>query len=219
MILAGHVLVDGAVERRPGRAVPDGSQVSLVEPDHPYASRGGLKLAGALDALGIDPTGLRAIDVGASTGGFTDCLLRRGAVHVTAVDVGYGLLAWKLRTDPRVRVVERLNARHLRAEDVDPPCDLATIDVSFISLRLVLPPVTGVVRPGGLLLPLVKPQFEAPRGSTRRGVVGDPEIRREAVEAVEAFAAGLGLRPRGRCESPVAGPKGNREVFLLLERP
>lgn len=218
LIVEGLVRVDGVVERSPGRAVHLGADVTLAEPDHPYVSRGGVKLAGALDALAVDPAGLRAIDVGASTGGFTDCLLQRGAAHVTAVDVGHGLLDWKLRNDPRVRVVERLNARLLAAADVDPPYDLAVIDVSFISLRLVLPPVVPLVRPTGLVLPLVKPQFEAPRGSTKRGVVTDPAIRRKAVGAVESFATALGLVLAGRCDSPIRGAKGNLETFLLLRR-
>jgi 23S rRNA (cytidine1920-2'-O)/16S rRNA (cytidine1409-2'-O)-methyltransferase len=226
LILAGQVLVDGAPVTKAGAQIPPDAEVALKTPDHPYVSRGGLKLQGALEAFELDVTGLAALDVGASTGGFTDCLLQRGARHVIAVDVGYGQLAWRLRTDPRVTCVERTNARHLKAADLQQaaagsgeawPPRLATLDVSFISLTLVLPAVRAMLSPGDPLVALVKPQFEAARAHVGKGgVVRDPEHRQAAIDKVLGWAAGNGLSVAGTVTSSVAGPKGNVEELALL---
>ena len=219
LVMAGEVLVGDRPVTKPGAEVADDAALRLRTPASPYASRGGEKLAGALDAFGIDPTGLLALDVGASTGGFTDCLLRRGARGVIAVDVGYGQLAWKLQQDPRVTLIDRTTARHLEPGQLPEPADLATVDVSFISLAKVLPAVAACVRPGGSIVALVKPQFEVGRSRVGKGgVVRDDAARADAVAAVRAAAEGLGLVVRGEAESVLAGPKGNREVFLWLVR-
>ncbi len=182
-----------------------------------FVSRGGDKLDGALDDLGLDVAGLRCLDVGASTGGFSDCLLQRGAARVVAVDVGRGQLHEKLRQDPRVESIERTNARELSQAQVPAPVDLVVVDVSFISLRQVLPALTRVAR-GSPVLAMVKPQFEVGREKVGKGgVVRDDATRTQAVDAVADAARGLGYREAGRCESRLAGPKGNREIFLLLE--
>ena len=219
LIVAGDVLVDERPATKPGTRVRDDAPVRLRNPPAPYVSRGGEKLAGALDAFGVDPTGMRVLDVGASTGGFTDCVLQRGAREVVAIDVGYGQLAWSLRQDARVLVHERVNARTLPDDFVVPPVDLAVVDVSFISLRLVLPAVTALVRPGGTLVALVKPQFEVgPEHVGSGGVVRDEVARAGAVSAVRAAAESLGWVVRGEADAVLAGPKGNREVFLWCER-
>ena len=219
LVMAGEVLVGDRPVTKPGAEVADDSELRLRTPASPYASRGGDKLAGALDAFGLDPTGLLALDVGASTGGFTDCLLRRGARGVIAVDVGYGQLAWKLQQDPRVTVIDRTNARHLEPGQLPEPADLATVDVSFISLAKVLPAVAACVRPGGAIVALVKPQFEVGRSRVGKGgVVRDEAARADAVSAVRDAAETLGLTVRGKSESVLPGPKGNREVFLWLVR-
>lgn len=218
-ILAGDVRLDGKVVDKPGTLVAADAQPELIARS-PYVSRGGEKLAGALDALGVDPTGLRCADAGASTGGFTDCLLQRGAASVLGLDVGYGQLAAKLRSDPRVEVRERTNVRHFALASDAPRFDLVTADLSFISLRLVLPALVDLARPGGRLLLLVKPQFELERGAVGKGgVVRDPELRARAVREVREAAERAGLRVLGEAESVLPGPKGNREVFLLLEKP
>jgi 23S rRNA (cytidine1920-2'-O)/16S rRNA (cytidine1409-2'-O)-methyltransferase len=190
----------------------------VEQPSGPsYASRGGHKLAGALDALGVDPTGRRALDAGASTGGFTDVLLQRGAAHVVAADVGYGQLAWHLQTDPRVTVLDRTNVRALEPEQVGEPVDLVVADLSFIPLGLVLPALARVCTPAAELLPMVKPQFEVGRERLPSGgVVRDPALRAEAVRGVAAAAADLGLGVRGVVASPLPGPSGNVEYFLHL---
>jgi 23S rRNA (cytidine1920-2'-O)/16S rRNA (cytidine1409-2'-O)-methyltransferase len=219
LVMAGEVLVGDRPVTKPGAEVADDAALRLRTPASPYASRGGEKLAGALDAFGIDPTGLLALDVGASTGGFTDCLLRRGARGVIAVDVGYGQLAWKLQQDPRVTVIDRTNARHLEPGQLPEPADLATVDVSFISLAKVLPAVAACVRTGGSIVALVKPQFEVGRSRVGKGgVVRDDAARADAVAAVRAAAEALGLVVQGEAESVLPGPKGNREVFLWLAR-
>ncbi len=219
LVLAGRVLVgtgDAArADRKPGDLVPDDAPLRLLEPE-PYVSRGGHKLAAALDAFGIDPTGAVCLDVGASTGGFTDVLLQRGAARVYALDVGRGQLAERLRRDPRVVVREGVNARDLRPDHLPEPIDLATVDVAFISLRLVLGPVAACVRPGGRIVALVKPQFEAGRADVRRGVVRDPAVHGRVVRAVAEHAVGLGLVVEGVVASPLLGPAGNREFFLAL---
>lgn len=216
MIMAGLVKVDGRVAHKAGTAVPAGAVVEVEGPEHPYVSRGGLKLAGALDHFGLDPAGWRCLDVGASTGGFTDCLLQRGAARVVAVDVGYGQLAWKLRQDPRVECLERVNVRHLPDHLAPGPFDLIVVDVSFISLTLVTPPLVPRLAPGGRLLAMVKPQFEAGREQVGSGgVVRDEAVQQACVDKVAAHLEGLGLEVLGRCPSPVTGPKGNQEHFVL----
>jgi 23S rRNA (cytidine1920-2'-O)/16S rRNA (cytidine1409-2'-O)-methyltransferase len=220
LVMAGAVLVEDRPVTKPGALVPGSATVRLRKPDLPYVSRGGEKLAGALDAFGIDVRGAVALDVGASTGGFTDCLLQRGARRVLAVDVGYGQLAWRLRTDPRVVVLERTNARSLTPESLPEPADLAVVDVSFISLARVLPAIAVCVSPGRAIVALVKPQFEVGRGRVGKGgVVRDAAARAAAVAGVRAAAEALGLAIRGEAESVLPGPKGNREVFLWLARP
>ncbi len=216
LVLAGRVLVDGRRVEKPGTPIADGADLRLLEGERLYVSRGGLKLAGALDRLRIDPSGWRCLDLGASTGGFTDVLLRRGAAHVTAVDVGHGLLDAALRHDPRVSVVEGVNARYLSPSAVSAPYDLLTADLSFISLTLVLPAALPLIGEHGRVLVLVKPQFElSPRLVGKGGVVREPERRAAAVRRVAMFLADAGWGPRGVAASVVAGPKGNREVFLL----
>ncbi len=217
LVLAGEVLVDDRPVTKAGTLVAADATLRLRTAPSPYVSRGGEKLAGALDAFGLDVTDRVVVDVGASTGGFTDCLLRRGARRVLAVDVGYGQLAWSLRQDPRVVVVERTNARALVAGDLPETPDVATIDVSFISLTLVLPAVRAVVAPGGVVVAMVKPQFEAGRSAVGKGgVVRDPAARAAAVERVRAAAEALGYRVLGQADSVLPGPKGNVEVFLYL---
>jgi 23S rRNA (cytidine1920-2'-O)/16S rRNA (cytidine1409-2'-O)-methyltransferase len=218
--MAGEVLVGDRRITKPGTAVAPDAAVRVETAATPYASRGGEKLAGALDAFGLDVRGVVALDVGASTGGFTDVLLRRGAARVIAVDVGYGQLAWALRQDPRVVVLDRTNARALAPEMLPAVPTFATIDVSFISLSLVLPSVARVLRPGSELLALVKPQFEVGRGAVGKGgVVRDPALRAAAVAKVRTAAAELGLAVAGEAESVLPGPKGNRETFLRLRTP
>jgi 23S rRNA (cytidine1920-2'-O)/16S rRNA (cytidine1409-2'-O)-methyltransferase len=212
------VRVAGQVATKAATAVEPGTPL-LVDADEgeQWVSRGAHKLLGALDAFGYDPTGMRVLDAGASTGGFTEVLLRRGAAHVVAVDVGYGLIAWSLRTDDRVTVVERVNARNLEPVQVGPPVDLVVADLSFIPLGLVLPALVGCAKPGADLLPMVKPQFEVGRENLPPGgVVRDPEARAAAVRRVAAQAAELGLGVQGVVASPLPGPSGNVEFFLWL---
>jgi 23S rRNA (cytidine1920-2'-O)/16S rRNA (cytidine1409-2'-O)-methyltransferase len=218
-ILAGEVHVAGRLASKASQLVAEGDEIRVERKGPGFASRGGEKLDGALAVLGLDVSGRVALDVGASTGGFTDCLLRRGARRVYAVDVGYGQLAWSLRNDPRVVVLERQNVRHLTSRQVPEATDVATIDVSFISLRWVLPKVVEFVRPGGLVVALVKPQFEVGKGRVGKGgVVRDPALHAEAIEGVRRVAASLGLVEIGHVESPLRGPKGNREFFLAWRR-
>jgi 23S rRNA (cytidine1920-2'-O)/16S rRNA (cytidine1409-2'-O)-methyltransferase len=221
LVLAGKVRVgegDAARhDRKPGDLIDPSTTVTVVAPE-PYVSRGGHKLAAALDAFGIDPAGLVALDVGASTGGFTDVLLQRGASRVYALDVGRGQLAETLRADPRVVSMERTNARHLTATTLPEPIDLATIDVSFISLGVILGPVVATFRPGRgqHVVALVKPQFEAGKGRTDHGVVRDPAIHREVLERIVLAAQGHGLGARAVIASPITGPEGNREFLVDL---
>ena len=219
LVLAGKVRVgegDGArLDHKPGDAINPATTIQVARRD-PFVGRGGHKLATALDAFGIDPTGLTALDVGASTGGFTDVLLQRGARHVYALDVGRGQLADALRRDERVTSMERTNARTLTAASLPEPIDLAVIDVSFISLDKVLGPVASTLAPGAPVIALVKPQFEAGKGRTERGVVRDPAIHREVLERVVAVAAELGLGTRAIVASPILGPAGNREFLVHL---
>jgi 23S rRNA (cytidine1920-2'-O)/16S rRNA (cytidine1409-2'-O)-methyltransferase len=219
LIMTGDVLVRGQAETKPGTLVDPDAEITLKAEDHPYVSRGALKLIKGLDSFGIDPAGQIALDVGASTGGFTDVLLRRGAVRVYAIDVGYGQLAWSIRQDPRVVVLERHNVRNLDLTLVPEPCDLAVIDVSFISLTLVLSRVVELLRPppGKPIVALVKPQFEVGRALVGKGgVVRDPGIRRSAVDKVRAWATAHGLHAGDDVESPITGPAGNVEYLLLL---
>jgi 23S rRNA (cytidine1920-2'-O)/16S rRNA (cytidine1409-2'-O)-methyltransferase len=219
LVMAGAVLVGDRPVTKPGTEVSLDQEIRLRVDDSRYVSRGGDKLSGALDAFALVVEGAVALDVGASTGGFTDCLLTRGARRVIALDVGYGQLAWRLREDARVVVIERTNARALTADMLPETPDLATVDVSFIPLALVLPPIAACVRPGGTIVALVKPQFEVGRARVGKGgVVRDPAARADAVAAVRATAEGLGLLVRGEAESVLPGPAGNREVFLWLSR-
>ena len=216
LVMAREVLVDGQVAHRPAAPVAEDALIEVKTPP-PFVSRGGEKLAHALDRSGIDPTGLRCLDVGASTGGFTDCLLQRGAREVVAVDVAYGEIAQKLRDDPRVELRERVNAREM--EPLETPADLLVMDVSFISAATVLAAVAPSVRPGGEMLILVKPQFEAGREQVEKGgVVRDPVVHASCIAKVALAAIDLGLRVRGVIRSPLLGPAGNREFFLRLQR-
>ncbi len=220
LILAGRVLLAGVATTKCGAPVRPGQEIALAPAPRPYVSRGGEKLAGALDDLDVSVEGAVALDVGASTGGFTDCLLRRGAVRVYAVDVGRSLIAETLRKDSRVTVLEGVNFRHAAPDLVPEKVSLATVDVSFISLRHILPSLSGFLRPGALVVALVKPQFEAGRKSVGKGgVVRDDKKRREAVDGVASAAVEAGYALIGEAESHVSGPKGNREVFLLLRGP
>jgi 23S rRNA (cytidine1920-2'-O)/16S rRNA (cytidine1409-2'-O)-methyltransferase len=216
LIRAGRVLVDDVPVEKPGTRVHPEARLRLRGETRRFASRGGEKLFSALVELGLDPAGRRCLDVGASTGGFTDCLLQAGAREVVAVDVGYGQLDPRLRADPRVRVLERTNARSLDRAALAGPVELVTVDVSFISVRLLLPRLREVA-PAAELLVLVKPNFEVGRGQVGKGgVVRDDALRAEAVRGVEAAAAELGYATVGRAESRLPGPRGNREVFVWL---
>jgi 23S rRNA (cytidine1920-2'-O)/16S rRNA (cytidine1409-2'-O)-methyltransferase len=214
---AGRVLVGGAVASKPSTLVAPSDALVLAAPPRPWASRGGQKLAPALDRLGVAAAGRRCLDAGASTGGFTDVLLRRGAAEVVAVDVGYGLLDLRLRDDPRVRVLDRTNVRALDRGRAGGPVDLVVADLSFISLSTVMPALAGLAVPGADLVLLVKPQFEAGRAAVGKGgVVRDPAVRAAAVRAVAAAAAREGLGVAGLCPSDLPGPAGNVEFFLHL---
>ena len=222
LVLAGSVRVDGQRVTKAGAATARDAVIALDVPDHPYVGRGGLKLAHALDAFAIDVRGLVGLDIGASTGGFTDVLLRRGVVRVAAVDVGHNQLDWKLRSDPRVVSREGLNARTLTADDL--PADLRTfgiitIDVSFISLRHILPVVPGLLAPAGHVVALVKPQFESRREEVGRGgIVRDGAVHARVAAEITAAADALGLVRAGLIDSPITGMEGNKE-FLLWLRP
>jgi 23S rRNA (cytidine1920-2'-O)/16S rRNA (cytidine1409-2'-O)-methyltransferase len=219
LILAGRVVVEGLPHPKAGALVPEAVGVTLKE-SAPFVSRGGEKLAGALDYFGISPAGLTVLDTGASTGGFTHCLLTRGARRVYAVDVGYGQLASSLRKDPRVVALERVNIRRIKAGAIPEPVDLATLDLSFISLTLVLPKILELLRPGGAIVALVKPQFEVGKGQVGKGgVVRDPQLQLTAVQKVAAAAAALGLKVSPAFPSTLKGPKGNQEYFLHLIHP
>ena len=216
LVMAGQVTVDGQVIGKAGAQVESDARVALVGPDHPYVGRGGLKLAHALDTFGIAVAGRDALDIGASTGGFTDVLLLRGAPSVVALDVGHGQLDWKLRNDPRVVIIEHFNARRLTPPDLPGPVDIACIDVSFISLRQILPVVPPLLRPGADVVALVKPQFEAGRAEVRKGVIHDGVIHARVVEEIRVAAAAVGLTRAASTPSPIAGQKGNVEFLLHL---
>ena len=217
IILGGGITVDGQVTSKPSTPVSPGARIELVAQPLPYASRGGLKLRHALERFQVPVQSAVAIDVGASTGGFTDVLLEAGAARVYAIDVGYGQLAWRLRNDPRVIVMERTNIRAV--ESLPEPADLAVIDVSFISLRLVLPRVVALLRPTGEALTLIKPQFEAGREQVgKKGVVRDPAIWREVLTRILTFAEATRWTVRGVERSPILGPAGNVEFLAYLSR-
>lgn len=220
VILAGGVRVAGQPATKAGVAVPEDAEITLAGPDHPYVGRGGLKLAHALDAFGIYVAGRTALDIGASTGGFTDVLLQRGASRVVALDVGHGQLDWRIRSDPRVIVMERVNARTLRPGDLPEEArafDVVTIDVSFISLRHILPAVPPLLRPGADVVALVKPQFEAGRDEVGKGgIVRDEAVHARVVADVTAAAVTLGLTRAGLVMSPITGMEGNQEYLLHL---
>jgi len=219
MILAGQVTVDGRVVTKAGTAVAADAQVALLAPDHPYVGRGGIKLAHALDVFRVDPAGRHALDVGASTGGFTDVLLQRGAAHVVALDVGHGQLDWRLRNDARVTVREGVNARALTRADVPTAVDLVTIDVSFISLRLIFASLSPLLPDGADVVALVKPQFEADREEVgRHGLVTDPAVHEAVVARATADAEGSGFARAAMTPSPITGTTGNKEFFLHLKK-
>jgi 23S rRNA (cytidine1920-2'-O)/16S rRNA (cytidine1409-2'-O)-methyltransferase len=217
LILAGRVRVDGVVVNKAGAGVSPDARVEMVEPDFPWVGRGGVKLAHALETFGIDVSGREALDIGASTGGFTDVLLQRGARRVVALDVGHGQLDWRLRQDPRVVVIERRNARALELAWLPAPADVVTIDVSFISLRLILPMLPPVVAPGADIVALVKPQFEAGRDEVRRGgLVLDPAVHDAVLARVAERAGACGLRRVAMTPSPITGATGNREFLMHI---
>jgi 23S rRNA (cytidine1920-2'-O)/16S rRNA (cytidine1409-2'-O)-methyltransferase len=218
LILAGQVLVGGQPVTKAGAAVDADAVIELAAPDHPYVGRGGLKLAHALDVFQVPVEGRECLDIGASTGGFTDVLRQRGARRIVALDVGHGQIDWTLRNDPRVVVVEGFNARRLTPADLPAAVDLVVIDVSFISLRQIVPVVPPLLAPGADVIALVKPQFEAGRGEVRKGVIHDPAIHARVLEEVVASAAGVGLTRVASTPSPITGQKGNVE-FLLHLRP
>lgn len=218
-VMAGTVEVDGRRVDKPGTPVSEQARFEVKGPKEPFVSRAGRKLEAALDHFGVDPAGLVCLDVGASTGGFTDCLLERGAARVYALDVGYGQLDHRLRNDPRVVVMERVNARHLGPDDLPEPCGLVTLDVSFISLGKVVPALLPHVVSGGLLLPMIKPQFEAGRGVVGKGgILRDEAVRERVVRECAQGLADLGLELLGLFDSPVAGTGGNRETFALFRK-
>ncbi len=217
LILAGRVRVNGVPVNKAGTLVAEDAAIEVLGPASPYVSRGGEKLAAALDHFGVDPQGLVCLDAGASTGGFCHVLLLRGAARVYAVDVGYGQLHPAIRRDPKVVVLERVNIRLLPREAIPEPVDLATLDLSFISLTLVLPKIVEFIKPGGAVLALVKPQFEVGKGRVGKGgVVRDPALQQEAVAQVTRAARTLGLKVSESFPSPLKGPKGNQEYFLYV---
>jgi 23S rRNA (cytidine1920-2'-O)/16S rRNA (cytidine1409-2'-O)-methyltransferase len=220
LILAGKVTVDGQVVSKAGAPVGAESRVALSTPDHPYVSRGGVKLAHALDAFAVDPRGRRALDVGASTGGFTDVLLQRGAESVIALDVGRGQLDWRLRTDPRVIIREGVNARALTPDDVPHAVSVVTIDVAFISLKHILPALPPFLEPRADVVALVKPQFEAGRDEVgKHGIVSDPAVHEAVIARVTEAAAACGLARVAMAPSAITGATGNQEYFLHLRQP
>jgi 23S rRNA (cytidine1920-2'-O)/16S rRNA (cytidine1409-2'-O)-methyltransferase len=218
LILAGEVLVDGKRVTKAGTQVFTDADIEVSGKDISYVSRGGVKLEAALREFNIDVTGLTCLDVGASTGGFTDCLLQHGAKHVTAVDVGYGQFDWSLRNDPRVEVIERTNIRNLEAGALPHPVDLACVDVSFISLKIVVPVVSELIKQTGQMVCLIKPQFEVGKGLVGKGgVVRDPALHEAVIEDLTAAFEGYKLHILGVIPSPILGPKGNQEFLMHLE--
>jgi len=217
LVLAGVVRVDGKAGQKPGTLLSPDAAIEVRAPDHPFVGRGGVKLEGALASLRVAVSGRLALDIGASTGGFTDCLLRRGAARVYALDVGRGLLDWSLRSDPRVVVLEGRNARYLSRDDLPEQVDLAVIDVSFISLRLIFPPLPPLLLKDADVVALVKPQFEVGKGEIGKGgIVREPEKHLKSLLSAAAAADKAGFSVRGACVSPLPGAEGNREFFLHL---
>jgi 23S rRNA (cytidine1920-2'-O)/16S rRNA (cytidine1409-2'-O)-methyltransferase len=220
LVLAGTVYVRGQRADKPGTSIPEDSEVEVRGDKIPYVSRGGVKLAGALDAFAIDPRDRRCLDVGASTGGFTDCLLQRGAAHVVAVDVGYGQLAQKLRVDPRVTNLERTNFRTLTPEEIGGAAELTVVDASFIGLGKLAEALARCTMDGGTLVALVKPQFEVGRteASRGKGVIRDEAVRSAAIADARGDLEGAGFAVQGEVDCVITGPKGNREAFFLARR-
>ncbi len=217
LIGAGQVWVNDQRCDKAGSQVADTCAIEIRGRECPFVSRGGLKLAKGLEHFAVNPAGLVCADIGASTGGFTDCLLQNGAAKIFAIDVGYGQLDWRLRQDARVVVMERTNARHLTPADLGEPIDLAVMDAAFISLKLLLPPLLPLFRGPAAIIALIKPQFEVGRDRIGKGgVVRDPALHQEVIADVLAFAASLGLASRGVTDSPILGPKGNREFLVHL---
>jgi 23S rRNA (cytidine1920-2'-O)/16S rRNA (cytidine1409-2'-O)-methyltransferase len=217
LIMIGGVKVNGQVMRKPGQKIREDALIEILQPPCPYVSRGGVKLEGAIKGFGINVEGKVCLDVGASTGGFTDCLLQHGAKRVYAVDVGWGQLHWKLRNDPRVICLEKRNIRYLPKEEIPEEVDLVTIDTSFISLKLVIPAVLKFLKEKAEILALIKPQFEVGKGEVGKGgVVRDSEKHKRVIEEIRIFSQNLGLHPVGVIESPILGPKGNKEFFIYL---
>jgi 23S rRNA (cytidine1920-2'-O)/16S rRNA (cytidine1409-2'-O)-methyltransferase len=219
LIMEGRVTVDGQALEKPGTLVKMDAHLQIQGEDLPYVSRGGVKLEGALKSFEVDPEGKVVIDVGASTGGFTDCVLQKGAKKVYAIDVGYGQLAWRLQKDPRVINLERRNIRYLKKEEVPEEADLILVDTSFISIEKFLPRLVEFLKEGGDLLCLIKPQFEVGKGEVGKGgVVKDSKLHQKVVDRISQFSRGLGLSVRGIIESPLLGPKGNKEFFIRLKK-
>ena len=214
LVIAGHVTVDGKLVTKAGTSVDDSADLALTTPDHPYVGRGGLKLAHALDTFQIPVSGREALDIGASTGGFTDVMLQRGATRVVALDVGHGQLDWRLRQDPRVVVIEHVNARTLTLDMLPGKVDLVTIDVSFISLSRILPVIPPLLRLGADIVTLVKPQFEAGRDEVRKGIIRDAAVHTRVIDEVAAAGAEVGLTRVGHTPSPITGQKGNLEFLV-----
>ncbi len=219
MIMAGRVAVDGGTVDKPGAQIDMEARLEVQGENSSYVSRGGEKLEGALKAFAVDPRGMVAMDVGASTGGFTDCILQKGAEKVYAVDVGYGQLAWRLRKDPRVVNLERRNIRYLRREEIKEELDLILVDTSFISVEKFLPHLLGFLKKGGAIVSLIKPQFEVGRKEVGKGgVVRDKALHQKVIDRISDFSRGLGLKVLGVTESPLLGPKGNKEFFIYLKK-
>ena len=220
-ILAGEVKVNGVIASKAGKTIQDSDRIEVLEKDHPYVSRGGVKLESALAHFKLSPKGMTALDIGASTGGFTHCLILHGATKVYAIDVGYGQLAWELRNDPKVVCMERTNARYLTSEQLEEVVDLIVIDASFISLALLLPTAWQFVKPQGHVIALVKPQFEAGKDQLgKRGKISETTIHLQVVEQVRQEAQEIGFLPMGWVESTIVGKKsGNKEFFWLLQKP
>lgn len=218
LIIAGEVKVNGVRIEKPGTTVPLSADISIKKPP-PFVSRGGLKLAAALDHFSINVEGCTLLDIGASTGGFTDCLLQRGVDKVIAVDVGYGQLHWSLRRNPKVKILEKKNARYLASDDLDEPVHGAVIDVSFISLKLIVPPVSRLLVDKSFIVSLVKPQFEVGREQVGKGgVVRDPSLHEEVLSNLTRFFEDQGWNVIGQIPSPILGPKGNREFLVYMDR-
>ena len=220
LIMTGDILVNDTPVDKPGVSIPEDARIVSRRPEMPYVSRGGLKLAHGLEVFDLDVKGFKCLDAGASSGGFTDCLLQAGAAHVYAVDVGYGQLDWRLRKDSRVTVLERTNIRYATPEILPVDFDLIAIDVSFISLKIVLPAVQPFLKFGGRILALVKPQFEVGKGQVGKGgVVKDPGLHEQVLHDLTQYFEAQGLSATGHCPSPILGPKGNKEFLLCLMQP